>query len=343
MNERSITADLLKGTAVILMIQVHIMELFAQPEIADSLIGNISFFLGGPPAAPIFMTIMGFYLAKSKKPFNILLKRGVYILSGGILLNIGLNFNLLFRHFTNNLTYSINPFGYIFGADILPLAGLSIIIITLLSKLFEKNFYFYFVLALIITFASQYVIQIEKPSGILIYINAFIRGDDWWSYFPLFPWLAYPLTGYSFYLIKDKTNKVINNNLFKIYFLSFGIIFLGFTFTYAIKISTNLNSYYNHDLIFYLWCLVFISLEVLIYNELMKLLKENKLIKYLCFIGRNVTAFYVFQWLLIGNISTEIYRTQNLTEIIISFLLITFIVSILVYTFNLIKNKIYLR
>lgn len=343
MKKRDITSDLLKGIAVILMIQVHIMELFALSEISESLIGKISFFLGGPPAAPIFMTIMGFYLAKSNKQFNNLLKRGVLIFIGGISLNIGLNFNILFKHFTNNLDFAITPYGYIFGADILPLAGLSIIIISSLSKLFEKNYYLYFIMALVITFITPYLIQIEKPSGYLSYINAFIRGDDWWSYFPLFPWLAYPLTGYSFYLLIDKIIVLVKNKLFKIYFLSFGLMFIGFTFSYALNISTELKLYYNHDIFFYLWCLVFISIEVFIFYELSQLIKNNIIFNYLSFVGKYVTAFYVFQWLIIGNIATEIFRTQNYLEILLWFIFITITVSILVYLFVLIKNKFYLR
>jgi len=45
MKSRNRTADLLKGVAVILMVQVHIVELFAQQSIFDSFAGSIFFFL----------------------------------------------------------------------------------------------------------------------------------------------------------------------------------------------------------------------------------------------------------------------------------------------------------
>ncbi|MEI7897648.1 MAG: heparan-alpha-glucosaminide N-acetyltransferase domain-containing protein [bacterium] len=56
------TADLLKGIAVLFMIQVHIMEQFASPDTCNSLIGKISMFLGGPPCAPVFLAVMGYFL-----------------------------------------------------------------------------------------------------------------------------------------------------------------------------------------------------------------------------------------------------------------------------------------
>ena len=91
MTNRSQTPDLLKGIAVVLMIQVHIVELFATPEIFESQMGKILLFLGGPLCAPIFMVIFGYYIAATKKTTSKLLARGVRIFLAGMLLNIGLN------------------------------------------------------------------------------------------------------------------------------------------------------------------------------------------------------------------------------------------------------------
>jgi uncharacterized membrane protein len=65
--DRDGTADLLKGFAVLFMIQVHIMEQFATPDTCNSIIGKISMFLGGPFCAPVFMAVMGYFLAFSSK------------------------------------------------------------------------------------------------------------------------------------------------------------------------------------------------------------------------------------------------------------------------------------
>ena len=136
--KRNQTADLLKGLAVIFMIQVHIMELFAKQEIYDGIAGKISLFFGGPPCAPIFMAVMGYFLFSSNKKTSYYLTRGCILFFGGILLNIGLNFNLLYHIFFAG--YDINPFNYIFGVDILPLAGMSVVLIGLLKFVFKKNY-----------------------------------------------------------------------------------------------------------------------------------------------------------------------------------------------------------
>jgi len=60
------TADIAKGIAVVLMIQVHLTELFAIPEWYEGVAGKLSLFLGGPPAAPVFMFLMGFFCLSGK-------------------------------------------------------------------------------------------------------------------------------------------------------------------------------------------------------------------------------------------------------------------------------------
>jgi uncharacterized membrane protein len=52
--------DLLKGLAIILMIQVHITELFLDHAGRESIVGKISLFLGGPFTAMVFMIVMGY-------------------------------------------------------------------------------------------------------------------------------------------------------------------------------------------------------------------------------------------------------------------------------------------
>ena len=67
MIERNQLADLLKGIAVLLMIQVHVLELFASETILKSGGGALLMFLGGPFVAPVFMAILGYFTISSTK------------------------------------------------------------------------------------------------------------------------------------------------------------------------------------------------------------------------------------------------------------------------------------
>lgn len=325
---REQTADLLKGLAVLFMIQVHVMELFALPEVYNSKIGKISLFLGGPPAAPLFMAAMGFYFAQSKKNLLQHLKRGLLLFAGGILLNIGLNFHLLVKIYSGE--YNLNPYHYIFGADILPLAGLSIMLLAILKIIFENRFYLYFAAALLTGILPAYLpdiySNINEPAA---YAQSFLWGRIEWSYFPLFPWFAYSALGATFYFLKKNYGSKIFTDVTVNYVLAIGFLFVVGTFSYAANISHDLYKYYNHNFLFVLWALVFLIWFTAVASNLEIFAGKNVFVLYTKWAGKNVTAFYIVQWLIIGNIATLVFRSFNLFYSIISFAIIIVVVSVL--------------
>jgi hypothetical protein len=132
-RNRDGTADLLKGFAVLFMIQVHIMEQFASHDTYNSMFGELSLFLGGPPCAPVFLAVMGYFLAQSAKPPTYFLKRGAILFIGGILLNTARSVNLLFQIVLGEV--DLDPWFFVLGTDIFTLAGLSLILTGCLSPL----------------------------------------------------------------------------------------------------------------------------------------------------------------------------------------------------------------
>ncbi|MBU2466561.1 MAG: DUF1624 domain-containing protein, partial [Bacteroidetes bacterium] len=82
-SQRLLLPDLLKGIAVVLMIQVHLTELFARPAFFDSVAGKVSLFLGGPAAAPVFMAVMGYFLAWKAVSSKNLFLRGIKLIGLG--------------------------------------------------------------------------------------------------------------------------------------------------------------------------------------------------------------------------------------------------------------------
>jgi len=337
--KRNHSADLLKGMAVIFMVQVHLMELFAKQEIYDGFIGKVSLFLGGPPCAPVFMAVMGYFLAFSDKAFLYYLKRGAILFIGGILLNIGRSINLFINIYSGES--EADPFFYIFGVDILLLAGLSLIICGLLKLIFKNNYIFYFILSFIIAALSPYLPVFGDTQSSARYINAFLWGNIENSYFPIFPWLGYILIGYSFRLFSKKYDFLSKFTYSHNLVFSLPLMILSaVTISYAANISHNLNGvegYYHHGIIFFCWVLIFMSGYIMITNLVEEHNGKHYLAKWVKWIGKNVTVFYVFQWLIIGNIGTTIYKTQNRSELIFWFIGIIAVVSVLTYIWNKIK------
>jgi hypothetical protein len=325
-QKRDGTADLLKGFAVLFMIQVHIMEQFVAPDTSSSMIGKISMFLGGPPCAPVFLAVMGYFLAVSAQPLSFFLKRGTILFFGGILLNSARSANLLIQVSRGEL--NLDPWFFILGADIFTLAGLSLILTGLLRILFRDKTLLYFIAALAVVGISPFLSTAGVKGSDLKHLVAFIYGTEGWSYFPLFPWFAYVLAGYSFRLFLKQTpviNKIDVQTQF-IYFIPLWVVIL-ITIPYASAITSDLagpGGYYHHGILFFGWTLLFM-ISHLVMIRLVEINYGNfflfRLVKW---IGLKVTLLYVIQWLIIGNIATYLYRSQDLFQFVAWFVIVTF-------------------
>jgi uncharacterized membrane protein len=340
MATRTQAFDLLKGTAVVFMIQVHIIELIAAPHISVSLIGRGLLFLGGPPVAPVFALVLGYFLAASKRSTIELVERGLKVFCLGMLLNLALNLNLIIYVYKGIFKIDLLP--YIFGVDILQFAGIAIIVIAALKKYLERSLALLIILVFVSVILSDLFINYVPENLFLKYISGFIYGSCSWSYFPLFPWLAYPLAGFVFYRIKQDLNlSLLNTIKAKVVFSVLFVVFLVITLAYAVSVSSDLQTYYHHGSVFFCWVIIFLSGYGFIINELEKLINSNFLLKYLKWLGKNVTLIYVIQWIIIGNVATEVYKTiSSPLYIVITFVLVLIVASVIGYLSLLLKNQL---
>jgi uncharacterized membrane protein len=307
-STRNHILDLLKGIAVLLMIQVHVMELFASDLISTNTIGKLSLFLGGAPVAPLFMVVFGHFISKAYQSTMQLIVRGIKMFALGMILNVALNLNLISSVCFGKLDVDLMP--YIFGVDILHFAGIALIIIAPFKKWFQKQYLLPLITMLVAALLGHYLLNYVPNNNVLKYVSAFFYGSMPWSYFPVFPWLAYPLAGMVVYQLQQRYDfswllvvktKIVLSVLF--------LIFIVFTVKYAIIISSDLPLYYHHGLLFFGWVMTFLFFYTFGINELNERFGETSVFKYIKWLGKNVTLIYVIQWILIGNIATAIYKT----------------------------------
>lgn len=326
--------DLLKGLAVLFMVQVHLMELFATTTIFNSSIGKVSLFLGGPTAAPIFMIIMGYYCSFNKGTVFVL-KRGVKLILLGLLLNILLNFHLFTAIYFEK--FVLNPWEYLWGVDILFLAGLSLLSITALRYFFKKRWYLYFSFALIIVSVSPFIQDFLKSDHEIRYLLAFFGGKYSWSYFAFFPWVAFPLVGYGIKLLHKKHEGFQLLPKIKLGISIVLLIIIAFTIKWASTITHDLSSYYHFETLFFIWTLLFLALYSFLVHLVDKHFGNSIVFTYVKWVGKNVTVFYFLQWIIIGNFATSLFKTQNLFELLLWNIGVVLICS-LVIRFVLKKN-----
>jgi len=295
---RLVLPDAVKGLAVLLMIQVHVTEQLVDPALVESTYGKLSLFLGGVPAAPVFMLMMGYFIGFMGAAPGKMLRRGIILFGGGIALNILLNFSYIIN-FTRTGYPEMIP-AAIFGADILPLAGLSLIIAGGLKKI-SGHPLFLMLIALLAAGLTPWVNTLADSWESGKYITAFFGGSAGWSYFPLFPWLAYPITGLAIYNFGiEKWNRISAWGKYLLMAVFTAVFIAGFRMGF--EESTSLKDYYHHGIVFYLWALSFMAL--LIFGlSLLKFESYPLRAAFLSFAGREVTLVYVIQWILIGNLA----------------------------------------
>lgn len=335
MNERSPVPDIAKGIAVIFMIQVHLTELFATTDFFSSFIGRLSLFFGGPPAAPVFMIIMGYFALKSNKNLIQMLIRGFSLILLGLFLNTLLNANALIHIAFFGL--EINPLHLIFGVDILFLAGFSIVVIAFFKKTPLQYWFVYFFIAIIIALSSD-LIPIPEYGGYKQFLMAFVFGNVFWSYFPLIPWLAYPLLGCAFALLENTSYYRNFNKRFSVVFYIVAFILLSATAFIAIPKIVSLPAYYHHGVFLFMWISIFVALWIMLIKKIASLKFLRIPLGYLSWTGKNVTLFYFIQWIIIGNIATILFRTQNAWMLLLWFAGVTIFCSLIVWLWKKFLN-----
>ena len=86
---RQLELDITRGLAVLFMIAVHTLMEFGDPVFKESPLGTVIDFLGSPPAAPVFMFLLGAGLVYSRKGTpRELLNRGLRLLALGYVLSL---------------------------------------------------------------------------------------------------------------------------------------------------------------------------------------------------------------------------------------------------------------
>jgi hypothetical protein len=314
---RNGTADLLKGFAVIFMIQVHIMEQFATQELQQTVVGKLSMFLGGPACAPVFLAVMGYFLVSPDKSAFHYLKRGGILFVGGIILNIARSANLLIH--IGNGEMNLDPWPFILGADILTLAGISLLFVAILRMVFRKNGWAWLILAVGVVVAVPFLPTRAGDGSPVDYLLAFFRGPADWSYFPLFPWFGYVLLGYGFHLLAPRFVYLIkpNPNYIAIFLLPVAVG-LVLTLPWVVGVTSNLkgnHGYYHHGVLFFLWIVGFVAVWLFTLNQAESNFGNYWIMRVLRWTGRKVTLIYIIQWLIIGNIATLLFGTQDLFRV----------------------------
>jgi uncharacterized membrane protein len=199
---RILAVDLARGFAALSLPAIHTVLLYSKPEVHKSWLGNILAFLAEPAAAPVFLFLMGFSVALSpSKPVRQVLRRAAALLLAGYLLNwlrLGLPAQagvMPEELLTGYLVFPRHPYlSLLLTGDILHTAGISLLVVSSLYRWSWKPWPL-LLLTVVVAFASPFVRGINTGHLFMSHLAGLFFSEGYRAFFPVFPWLCYPLSG----------------------------------------------------------------------------------------------------------------------------------------------------
>jgi uncharacterized membrane protein len=201
--------DLARGLAIVFMVMIHVLGHYGNNASWASPLGQVVIFLGGPTAAPVFMFLMGASLAFSRRASaSRIAGRGLWLLFLAYTLNVlrgvlPATFGLASGYVTEADIAPYTPATLMTIVDIHQMAGLALLAIAALTAYLARSGGGALRAGLI---GLALVAGLVSPSlwGTTTGVPpvdlglALLWGSDWNVFFPLLPWIVYPLVGFAY-------------------------------------------------------------------------------------------------------------------------------------------------
>lgn len=334
--ERIKSLDLARGFTVLFIAPIHTVMLYSKGEVYTTALGYFLTFIAEGPGAQLFMVLMGMYIAfKPVVDSNEVLKRSVLIVIAGYALNvfkfvIPLCLGWIPEAMQQDLMIQDNFDGMLqlfFLGDILHFAAIALLVTHWLRR---KQHYANNALALgaTVVIISPFFWDAHSNNGTINYILQLIGGPPPHVFFPLLPWLFYPLLGLVIGDAFKRNHGTVYPQLLK---WGIGWVLFGVIAHYIAGEHFNTSFYrtYSWDTIGHAG----IVLAILwLWEQLHKYIMPNSFFNLLIYYSKNITQVYISQWILIiWLLPCFGYRELDYVKTIIAIILtssITLLISI---------------
>lgn len=286
--------DLARGFTVLFIPIIHSVMVFSKPEIHATIFVKFLVFVAEWPGAQIFMLLMGVSFALTKQTsLKRVFTRSIVLLLVGYLLN-GLKF--LIPYFSNGLpTEFLNYMeadswqSFFLIGDIFHFACLALVVLYLVKQ-FSEYAVIAMLIAVTICFGSRYWWDMRSENVIVDHLLILISGQPPNCYFPLLPWIVYPLTGLA---IGAFMKQSIMSTYIALFFLGLAIFFISSSIYFSTE-KTSVSFYRTEawDTLRHLgFAFSWLSLW-----WMATVFPDNLLFRILAWCGKRITLVYVVQW-----------------------------------------------
>ena len=343
--ERIRSLDLARGFTVLFIPAIHTGMLYSHPSVHTSVLGCFLIAIAEGPGGQLLMLLMGlsFTFKKRQNTSEILLRSGLLLLIG-YLLNI-LKFIIPYSYdalpggviHDLQLSNDSNAIWQLLGlGDILHFAAIATVILHFVYRCTHFQIWA-LITALTVVIISPFVWDMHFENPLLDYISALATAQPPYVFFPLFPWLVYPLAGLAigYYFQKDQSRTFIMCGVIGAVLTSVGLSLEHF-FT-----TDNSFGFYRTHIPGTMWHLGIVLGTLYVWNLIGRSITNNYFFRILTFSSKNITLIYIIQWVMIcWMLPVFGYQELPLSISVMVMLSMTINTYLLTYTFQLIKRSI---
>lgn len=294
--------DIAKGLAVLFMVLIHTVEYYWDWN--NVVFDKVANFLGSPPAAPVFMFLLGCGIVYSRRSTPVqIFKRGLMMLCMSYVMNalVYVLPYVISAFINKDMEIIEDAWTQIYDADILQFAGLALLFFALTAAIKLKP---WAVATLAAAFAgagmvlTHFIPEVESCG--LQAITGLFWGTHEGSYFPFTSWILYPAAGYVFAWILKRTED--KKKLYLTISPIGAVIYVGMVFLllnfYEWDLLVDGEYYYGQSIPFNIMYLGFVLFWLGVCYALSAILAKP-VKNFLNTCSRNVTPMYVCQYILI--------------------------------------------
>lgn len=316
-STRFIFIDLLRGWALIVMIEVHIFNAFLLPQLKDTSWFGILNFINGL-VAPSFLFVSGFaFIVSTERKIEELRKFGRYfwnkLMRIGLIFLAGYSLHLPFFSFSKIMgktsqTHLITWF----NVDILQCIAAGLLFLLLLRVIIKKEKIFYLIIisiTILISVLSPIIWKTDFSQYLPIFFASYFN-KIYGSFFPLFPWLFFLFSGavFSRYYVFSREDNREKEFIKKIFIFGLILIFIGHFFLsglFGSFLSLRPNPLFLYERLGYVLVLVVFFWIYVVKRETKK--------SFILDVSRESLLIY---WLHLEVIYTKIWGGKSLEELV---------------------------
>ncbi|MEJ0080922.1 MAG: heparan-alpha-glucosaminide N-acetyltransferase domain-containing protein [Puia sp.] len=296
--------DIARGFTVLMIAPIHTMMVFSSLSLRSILPAQILAFIAEWHGAQIFMLLMGlsFSFSKDRSPKSVFQRAGKLLVVAYVL-NI---FKFLIPHYfgwlppqlLQELQIQNSWHGYMqlfLLGDILHFASVAMIILFFVSK-FPSNRRVELYIAAGICLFSPLFWDAGSNNLMIDYCLHLFGGEPPAIFFPVLPWLIYPLLGLYIGRILQKKDQWIGFDSFWI--IGLGILIIASLLKYFLH-EDSISSFYRTTPLDTLLHVGFALIILSVWHWISRNVKANILFQLFTYASRYITQIYIIQWIVI--------------------------------------------